>query len=169
MKIKRILSAAFFTLLAIPTFSQDEVVLGVFLHDNPNDAVTNLRSTPKGKIVKQLPHGAYALYLSEMQNGWWKVVDIWDADEVEKLDSTKTYWIHYSVIAMGTRNYGGERLALKATPSSKSKTTYSFNKEILLRPLEIKDGWVKVRTVDGKHTGWIEEDWLCGNPVTNCC
>jgi len=39
----------------------------------------------------------------------------------------------------------------------------------LLRPMEIKDDWVKVKTIDGKYTGWIEIEWLCGNSLTNCC
>ena len=40
---------------------------------------------------------------------------------------------------------------------------------ILLRPMDIKGDWVKVKTIDGKYTGWIEEEWLCGNALTNCC
>jgi hypothetical protein len=35
--------------------------------------------------------------------------------------------------------------------------------------MEIKGDWVKVQTSDGKFTGWIEEEWLCGNALTNCC
>jgi hypothetical protein len=35
--------------------------------------------------------------------------------------------------------------------------------------MDIKGDWVKVKTIDGKYTGWIEEEWLCGNSLTNCC
>ena len=38
----------------------------------------------------------------------------------------------------------------------------------MLRPVDIRGNWVKVKTIDGKHTGWIESEWLCGNPLTNC-
>ena len=40
---------------------------------------------------------------------------------------------------------------------------------IELRPIDVKGSWVKVKTTDGKHEGWIESDWLCGNSLTNCC
>ena len=171
MTIKRLFLAAVLMILAVPAFSQDEVVIDVYIMDNPKDLTTNLRDAPKGKIVKQLPRGVYALYLSEVRNGWWKVVDMWDADEDkgQKLNPMKTYWIHYSVIATGTRNYGGERLTLRAAPNKTAKAVWSFKNEISLRPLEVRGEWAKVCTIDGKHTGWIEMEWLCGNPVTNCC
>lgn len=35
--------------------------------------------------------------------------------------------------------------------------------------MDIKGDWVKVQTYDGKYTGWIEAEWLCGNALTNCC
>ena len=36
------------------------------------------------------------------------------------------------------------------------------------------NGWWKIigntlQTYDGKYTGWIEAEWLCGNALTNCC
>ena len=83
--------------------------------------------------------------------------------------STTGYWIHYSVLGMGTRNYGKEKLTLRQSPNAKSAAVYSFTKEIVLRPMDIKGDWVKVKTIDGKYTGWIEADWLCGNSLTNCC
>ena len=29
-----------------------------------------------------------------------------------------------------------------------------------------EDGWWRI--TDGKHTGWFEEEWLCGRSVTTC-
>ena len=162
-----------FLLLVAPSFSKDDIVFEAFVMNNPADATTNLRATPKGKIIKQLPSGTYELYFQKVRNGWWKVVDIRDADETEDyrretLEPNRAYGIHYSVIAIGTRNYGGEKLTLRAEPRAGSKAVWSFSEEISLRPMEIRGEWVKVRTIDGKHNGWIDQEWLCGNPVTYC-
>jgi SH3-like domain-containing protein len=70
---------------------------------------------------------------------------------------------------MATRNYGGQTLYLRKSPSASAPVVYKFKEEITLRPMEIKGDWVKVQTSDGKFTGWIEEEWLCGNALTNCC
>ena len=70
---------------------------------------------------------------------------------------------------MGTRNYGGQTLYIRQSPSASAPVVYKFKKEIQLRPMDIKGEWVKVQTTDGKYTGWIEEEWLCGNSLTNCC
>ena len=105
-------------------------------------------------------------------NGWWKIVgDDYDTgDEQGTLKGSSTgYWIHYSVLGVGTRNYGKQKLTLRQSPNAKSAAVYSFTKEIVLRPMDIKGDWVKVKTTDGKYTGWIEMDWLCGNSLTNCC
>ena len=41
--------------------------------------------------------------------------------------------------------------------------------ELQLHPVGVTDGWIKVKTSDGKYTGWIEDEWICDNPLTNCC
>ena len=149
-------------------------VLGVFTWDN-NGKYTNVRNAPKGKIVDRIPTDIPAMFAVEKPtNGWWKIfTNEYDTDDnqVTFKGSTKGYWIHYSVLAVGTRNYGGETLYLRKTPNAKGAVVYQFKDEIELRPVDITaDGeWVKVKTVDGKFTGWIESDWLCDNSLTNCC
>ncbi|RUL59693.1 SH3 domain-containing protein [Prevotella koreensis] len=159
-----------FMLIAICGKAQS---LTVFIHDT-NGKYTNLRSTPNGKIVKKLStKGTFILEVEDPRNGWWEIDDdIFDCDEEKEIDldnSNHDYFIHYSTIAVGTRNYGGQRLYLRKAANEKSAVVYTFNEEIELRPMDIKNGWVKVQTLDKKHTGWIEEEWLCGNPFTNCC
>ena len=83
-------------------------------------------------------------------------------------NSDGSSWIHYSVIAFGTRNYGRGTLQLREEPSETIRTTYSFGEEILPRPLEIRGEWVKVEAIDKKHQGWIQSLWLCGNALTSC-
>ncbi len=147
--------------------------LGVFVWDD--NGPTNLREAPKGKVVVSLPDDdeyIYTLLVSDCVNGWLKVVYIGaiDRELPFNMSDYKELWIHNSVIGTSTRNYGGQTLHLYAEPDENAKVTYSFGDETLLHPLETDvDGWVKVRTGDGKHEGWIQREWLCGNPVTNCC
>ena len=134
---------------------------------------TNVRNAPKGKVVDRISTGVSAMFeVEKPTNGWWCIVgnEYSTGDENGTLKgSTTGYWIHYSVLAVGTRNYGGQKLTLRKLPNAKSAKVYQFSEEILLRPMDIKGDWVKVKTVDGKYTGWIEVEWLCGNALTNCC
>ena len=145
--------------------------IAAFITDN---SATNLRSAPSGKVVMKLPNNtSYIVVLSSPSNGWWKVDEVENAEEgtdiMLKGSPTRKYWIHHSVVGYGTRNYGGERWCLRAAPSAKAKAAYWFKEEIILHPIDVKGKWVKVTTSDKKHTGWIEDDKLCGNPLTNCC
>lgn len=146
--------------------------LGVFTYDN-NGKFTNVRIAPKGKVVDKIPTDVSAMIgVEKPTNGWWKIVgDTYATGDFEgKLKgSTTGYWIHYSVLGMGTRNYGGQTLYIRKDPSASAPVVHKFKKEIVLRPIDIKGDWVKVQTSDGKYTGWIEEEWLCGNALTNCC
>ena len=159
-----------FMLIAICGKAQS---LRVYIQDT-NGKYTNLRSTPNGKLVRKLStQRTIILEVKDPRDGWWEIGNyIFDCDEEKEIDLDKSnhdYFIHYSTIAVGTRNYGEQRLYLRKAANEKSAVVYTFNKEIELRPIEIKNGWVKVQTFDKKHTGWIEEEWLCGNPLTNCC
>jgi len=146
--------------------------LGVYILDYDGD-FTNIRNAPKGKIVFKLPaRDGVMIDVDKVVNGWWHICSEYAGagDENYKLTgSTTGYWIHSSVVATGTRNYGGQKLILRKEPSDKSAAVYSFTDERNLRVLDIKGDWVKVRTLDGKYTGWIDSEWLCGNSLTNCC
>ena len=169
MKKKLFVLMTLMTWLSVDVSAQS---LGVFTYDN-SGKFTNVRNAPKGKVVDKIPTDVCAMIgVEKPTNGWWKLTD--NTYETGDFDgklkgSTTGYWIHYSVLAMGTRNYGKEKLTLRKLPDAKSVAVYSFTEEILLRPIEIKDDWVKVKTTDGKYTGWIEIEWLCGNSLTNCC
>ena len=147
--------------------------VSVFITDN--DRYTNVRNSPNGKVVARIDNnlGSGMLELEKPVNGWWRIEDnSWEiaeeAKEVTLRGSRTGYWIHYSVVGFGTRNYGGQKLTLRATPSVKGRAVYSFTKELILHPLEVKGEWIKVKTNDG-HIGWIHEEWICDNPLTNCC
>ncbi len=160
---------AIMMLLCISTNAKAQV-LDVYTYDS-NGTYTNIRNAPKGSVVDRIPTESTAMFDVETpRNGWWKIVDnsysLPDQDAVNLKGSKTGYWIHYSVLGIGTRNYGGQKLSLRSKPSG--KVVYSFTEEIMLRPVDIMGSWVKVKTIDGKHTGWIESEWLCGNPLTNC-
>lgn len=128
-----------------------------------------LYDAPNGKKIRTLSQDDYMFSVCEPKNGWWRICSNISPMDADKITVGSSVWIHYSQLSVGTRNYGGQTLSLYAEPSARSKVVYSFNKELSLRPLEIKGKWCKVQTEDKKYTGWILEEWLCDNPVTNCC
>lgn len=168
--MKRFAFLSLFAVMAIAVYAQASIA--VFVAD---DGPTNVRNKPSGDIAMQLPtDGSMCLLLEKPTNGWWKVVDVWDAENEDNPSAnlhgstTGEYWVHHSVIGVGSRNYGGEKLVLREKPNAKAKAVYSFTEEILLRPIDIKGSWVKVKAPNGK-IGWIQDEWLCDNPLTNCC
>ena len=165
--MKRLLLAMTIVMTSLLAWSGDMV--SVFLFDN-SGSDTNIRNAPKGKVIAKLDRtGEYILTLTEPKNGWWKIVDVEEATEGREIQLKKTGYIHYSTVGFATRNYGGQRLYLREYPNDGAKVLYSFTDELVLHPLEVVGDWVKVVTADGKHTGWIEYEWTCGNPLTNCC
>ena len=136
-------------------------------------AYTNIRNAPKGKVVDKINTGwSVVVVLDDYQNGWWRIVgtpeNAGEGVEITLAPSKTGHWIHYSVVGFSTRNYGGQQLALYSSPSSKASKVYTFTEEIILHPVGVKGDWIKVKTGDGKHTGWIEKEWICPNPLTNC-
>ncbi len=166
--MKKILTMIFF-FAALMAKAQS---LEVFFCDS-NGKFTNIRNAPSGKVVDKVPTDSYGMLLvEEPVNGWWCICDnsyYQPEGGLYKFSGSRSgYYVHYSCIAVNTRNYGGQTLTLRSTPSAKGKSVYRFGQELTLRPLGVKGDWVKVQTLDGKHTGWIESEWLCGNSVSNC-
>lgn len=162
----------FVLLLLLGAWTVNAQTLGVMVCDD--DPYTNVRNGVRGKIIGKIGKGnSVIMEVGEVRDGWWRIVGgpvvAEDGREIRFKPSKTGYWIHYSVLCVDTRNYDGEYIHLRELPSNDAASLYSTNEEISLRPLEVKDGWVKVTTFDGKHIGWIEENMLCSNPLTNCC
>lgn len=167
--MKRLFAILTMTLTVITVSAQS---VSAFVTDD--DQYTNLRDAPKGKVVGRIDNKLTAMVVLEnYTNGWWKLAgepSYAEEDvEIPLQPSATGYWIHYSMVGFGTRNYGGQTLHLRQSPDDKAPITYSFSKELVLHPIGIKGDWIKVKTGDGKHTGWIEIEWICSNPLTNCC
>ncbi len=167
--MKKLIFSTALMLMAVASRAQS---IGVYIYDNDGD-FTNIRNAPKGKIVFKLPsREGVMIGVDKVVNGWWHLVSnkAYSGDfDYTISGSTTGYWIHSSVIAVGTRNYGGQKITLFKEPSEKSAAIFSFTGERQLRVLDMKgEEWVKVRTIDGKYTGWVDRNWLCGNSLTNC-
>ena len=162
---------ALFVLLSTLSANVNAQSLDAFTWDKKGK-FTNVRNAPNGKIVDRIPTSEAAMIgIERPTNGWWRIVGngYETGDDGNTLKGSSTgFWIHYSVLAMGTRNYGNQTLKLYKSADANSAVVYKFSKEILLRPIDMKGDWVKVKTIDGKYTGWIEAEWLCGNSLTNC-
>ncbi len=133
---------------------------------------TNLRETPGGKVAYVLPTEChYVLTLDEVRNGWWSIcwVNEVETDVAPRLfgSSTGRYWIHYSVLGLETRNYGGRALQLRAKPSKSAKAVTTLRSSQVVHPMDRSGEWVKVKTLSGK-VGWLPEWELCDNPLTTC-
>ena len=163
-----LLAALFFFGFATAVKAQ---TFSVYLVDP--DPSTNVRNAPRGKVVDRIYSDSIPmLEVKNPRNGWWQIdggcYDTMNGYEVDLKGSTTGYWIHHSVIGVGSRNYGGEHLPLRQAPSKSASVVYTLRQESILHPLDLQGDWVKVKTPDG-HIGWIESEWLCSNPVTNCC
>lgn len=164
-----------FVLLIAATLYCSAQGIGVVIVDK-DGPFTNIRNAPNGKIVKKISTDkTVGLVVTSPKNGWWRIVgdsyedyDIGDPSEEVKLTGSKSgYWIHYSCIGFFTRNYGGQRITLRSAPSSKAKAVYSFTTEETPLLMDKKGSWLKVKI--GTHIGWMEDEWWCDNPLTNCC
>lgn len=152
--------------------------IGCYISDPDRSGVTNVRATPGGKIIAKIdrkrPAGQdeddwddvdLTLMVFNPQNGWWQILGYY----VGGVKIEDEAWIHYSVLGMHTRNYGGQKLKLYASPSEDAKVVATIKEAAAdVRPLDVTaDGsWVKVKSKAG--TGWIQSEWLCDNPLTNC-
>jgi hypothetical protein len=143
-----------------------------YLKDPDTNAFTNLRLSPGGKIGRQIDNRKdYIFTFDAGYEGWFRISAIIGIEE-EIAYEEKSLWIHHSVIAVGTRNYGGQELPLFTHPTKKSEIIYHINQERELRFDTIITHYVHVYFFDekgNKISGWIEAENLCGNPVTNCC
>ena len=163
------------TVLLVTAFTvgAQEKMLIAFLDGDP--PYTHIVNKPSGATVMTLPYDeAYIFSLTSPQDGWWKINDLWNAADDEDTTSlagsdTGEYWIHFSALGLGTSNYGGQELYLRAAPHQDADIVFTFNQELTLMPLDVDGDWIKVQ-VDGYDiVGWIENEWLCSNPLTNCC
>jgi len=155
----------------IEHFNEWDDMHRVFIFDL-DDLPTNVRNKPKGDIILKLPKtGDYEVYLKGELNGWFKV------DEIDEINENKIHenvdgFIHGSILAAATRNYGGEKIHIYKQANDMSDIVYTLTQEtmVFLVSSNKKGNWLKVRIKTDKsiYEGWIRSDWLCGSIRTNC-
>lgn len=141
----------------------------VYIKD-ADDSGTNIRNSPKGEVILTLKEdkeeAQYMLRITESQDGWFKVKNPIEGIEKDIEIPNNEAWIHASVIAVNTRNYGGQDLDLLDQYENGKVVDVIKEEAYGLRVKELCGNWVKV---DYKGTiGWIEASWLCGIPWTTC-
>lgn len=110
------------------------------------------------------------------KDGYYRIVDNeienWTADCDNMLfmeDNSTGYWIHRSCVAVMSRHNDGAPLKLLKDwdDCDPQPVVHTITKPTILRPISYSEleGWVKVQTLDGKHTGWVTKDKL--GPVRN--
>lgn len=157
--------------------SDCEIDLYAYISDPDTKGPTNVRGTPNGDVVLQLgpehqpeEEGGYIIRIQGMAGGWFKVNDLIDGVSAAYEIPGGVGWIHQSVVAVDTRNYGGQELNYYSEPDESSSVSHSSTSELLLRIKDICGDWALVKGNDnGKEfSGWIQTEWLCSSPVTNC-
>ena len=170
MKMRKLFTLISLLAVALAASAQDTIA--AYLSCDPPMAY--ILNKPSGATVMTLDYEEiYTFTLTSPQDGWWKIVEMWtiEDDVTSSLTGSDTgeYWIHYSALGLGTRNYGGQEIYLREAPDEEAAVVFTSNQEIELKPMDVQGDWVKVM-VDGYDiVGWIEAEWLCDNPVTNCC
>lgn len=137
----------------------------------------NIRLAPKGKVSKYtMENDCYDLVVCEQKDGYYRIVDNeienWTADCDNMLfmeDNSTGYWVHRSCVAVMSRHNDGAPLKLLKDwdDCDPQPTVHTITQPTILRPISYSEceGWVKVQTLDGKHTGWVTKDKL--GPVRN--
>ena len=152
--------------------SAPAAVVYCFISDKDKNG-TNVRNAPNGDVIGQIKKpGVFSLTVFNPQNGWWQILNGYVSEDMEgenDYEFDEDAWIHYSVLGIGTRNYGGQTIPLYTAPGEGSPVAGKITEqEATVRPLDVsEDGeWVKVKWND--VTGWIDTYWLCANALTTC-
>jgi hypothetical protein len=125
---------------------------------DPDTTGTNIRDTPNGKIIGKLKYDedceCEIISFDQSQSGWLKL-DVGG-------------WVHGSLFAIDTRNYGeGAKVFLMSSPTDDSDVTKEFDTEKTFTIIGCCGSWLQVKDSDGT-VGWLTEDMICANPLTSC-
>jgi hypothetical protein len=126
--------------------------------DDPDASGTNIRETPKGKIIGQLHYetdcDCLTVSFVESKGGWMKL--------------TEGGWVLGKLFSVDTRNYGpGQKIYLQADPTEESEVVAEFDTEKTFRVKGCCGSWLQVEDSGGK-TGWLTGEMACANPLTTC-
>ncbi|MCB0401530.1 MAG: hypothetical protein KDD41_05565 [Flavobacteriales bacterium] len=134
---------------------------------------TNVRATPGGDPITALSDEfAYQLTLKGVANGWFYVGKVWCPDHEEESYDDLAAYVHGSVLAVSTRNYGGEHINLYESADESSEVVATLTQETQLQLVDAtpESDWILVKYGHNGNIvqGWIQRQWICGSVVTNC-
>ncbi len=136
--------------------------LDVYL-DDPDKTATNIRQEPNGKIITKLDEQSdyFTLRITEEKNGWFKVVKAIGVEGNNIAIPGGSGWIHNTVIGISTRR----KVELLDAPED-GIIVGTIDQETGVQIKDKYKDWVKIE--HNGLSGWIQAEWLCGNPVTTC-
>jgi len=134
----------------------------VFLF-NTKGKKPSLRNAPDGEPIFSInTNSEYKLEIAETNNGWSKVVKLVDLlDEDEVAIPNGEGWIKNTYIAATTR----KEIGLMDAPEHGIEVGIIDSEKVVQIVEKLRD-WI---LIEGEGiSGWIEAEWLCGNPMTTC-
>ncbi|MEN8256313.1 MAG: SH3 domain-containing protein [Thermodesulfobacteriota bacterium] len=114
----------------------------------------NLRSGPgsKYKVLWELGRG-YPLKVIGSKGSWYRVVDF----ENDK------GWVYKKLVSRKAHLVVKKRaINLRSGPSTRYKIVRQAKRGVVLRTLERRKGWVKIRHDEENVEGWVKRDLLWG-------
>ena len=129
-------------------------------HSNVNTA--HMRNEPNGEVLLNIDkQGEYSVTVTEVSNEWFKVVKLMEVDAGVIKIPNGFGWIHNSVI--------GASITKDITVFDNPNTNEAIDivkKETRVKIINICSNWVRIER--GSTIGWVQTEWLCGNPVSTC-
>jgi len=135
--------------------------------NSPDSSGLYIYDSPKGSIIKKLFKNEmdfeYFLNVTEAKDGWFKIEKtIYGMENDFKIPNDQA-WVHGSLLS-------------KDNPSAIDVLDNPKNGKIIgtlpesyrkIKLLDMCGTWVKVEYNGIK--GWVNNKFLCGNPLTSCC
>jgi len=145
-----------------------------YVQDPDTKSPTNIREKPGGTVLVPLEQGQdYMVDIIGQRDGWFKINMVHCIDPNNAVDIPgQIGWIHHSVLAVSTANYGRQKINAYEYPDKSTAVVGVIQEETEVRFTKIYKNFVFIQFTNSKGTkvsGWVEDKWLCGNPVTNCC
>ncbi|MCB0396778.1 MAG: hypothetical protein KDD36_09000 [Flavobacteriales bacterium] len=129
------------------------------VYNEPNDSlVIEFRF----EDIKGFDFGKNIHVISSKQ-GWLQIGDILDTVGGNDL---KGKWINSSYSEIGTNNYDGRRIILRAQANAESDSIGYIDVESYFNVIQCCKGWVYIKT--HQTHGWLAPEFQCANELTNC-
>lgn len=130
--------------------------------DHSNVDIADIRNKPNGEVLLNIDkQGEYTVTVSEVSEDWLKVTKLVEVDAGVIKIPNGYGWIHNSVIGASIT----KDITVFDNPNT-NEAISAIKKETRVKIINICSDWVRIER--GSTIGWVESEWLCGNPVTTC-